>query len=72
VNNPQIIFADKPTANLDSASTENVLNLFKELNKKYHQTIVMVTHEPDDEKIVDRIIWLHDGTVKDCNKKGNK
>jgi putative ABC transport system ATP-binding protein len=69
VNNPKIIFADEPTANLDSASTNNVLDLFKELNKKYNQTIVMVTHEPGDEKIVDRVIWLADGVVEDCDKK---
>lgn len=69
VNNPAILFADEPTANLDSSATKNVLDIFKELNKEYNQTIVMVTHEPDDSKIVDRVIWLEDGVVKDCDKK---
>ncbi|MCK5661651.1 MAG: ATP-binding cassette domain-containing protein, partial [Methanosarcinales archaeon] len=69
VNNPMILFADEPTANLDSSATKNVLDIFKELNKEYNQTIVMVTHEPDDSKIVDRVIWLEDGVVKDCDKK---
>lgn len=72
VNNPKILFADEPTANLDSASTKNVLDLFKELNEKYEQTIIMVTHEPEDYKIVNRVIWLEDGVVTDCDKYGGK
>jgi len=45
VNKPKILFADEPTANLDSTSSIQILELFQELNKKYGQTIVMVTHE---------------------------
>ncbi len=65
INNPIILFADEPTANLDSASSAVILELFKELNKEIHQTIVMVTHEPDDKKYVDRVIWLKDGAIQD-------
>jgi len=65
VNDPEIIFADEPTANLDSSSSENVLSIFKELNKKYNQTIVMVSHEPEHEKIVNRVIWVKDGVLGD-------
>jgi len=65
VNDPEIIFADEPTANLDSSSSENVLSIFKELNKKYNQTIVMVSHEPEHEKIVNRVIWVKDGVLVD-------
>ncbi len=64
VNNPMILFADEPTANLDSESSLAVLKLFRELNKKIGQTIVMVTHELDDKKYVDRVIWLKDGVIE--------
>jgi len=64
VNNPEILFADEPTANLDSKSTKNVIDLFLDLNKKYNQTIIMVTHEPEQRKIVDRVIEIEDGRNK--------
>jgi len=63
INNPKILFADEPTASLDAASSRIVLELFRRLNKDLKQTIVMVTHEPEDEKYVDRVIWLKDGLV---------
>ncbi len=63
INEPTILFADEPTANLDSESSETVLKLFKKLNKEIGQTIIMVTHEPDDKKYVDRVIWLKDGAI---------
>lgn len=59
---PKIIFADEPTANLDSESGQIVMKLFQELNKK-GQTIVMVTHELEYGKLADRIIELSDGQV---------
>ncbi len=68
VNNPMILFADEPTANLDSESSLVVLKLFRQLNKEIGQTIIMVTHEPDDEKYVDRVIWLKDGVIKDTRE----
>ncbi len=64
VNDPVILFADEPTANLDSESSLTVLKLFRELNKTIGQTIIMVTHEPDDRKYVDRVIWLKDGVIE--------
>ncbi len=63
VNEPALLLADEPTANLDTKSSEQVINLLKELNKS-GQTIVMVTHEPELGKRADRIIWLRDGMVK--------
>jgi putative ABC transport system ATP-binding protein len=63
INRPKILFADEPTASLDIASAKIVLELFKKLNKEMGQTIVMVTHEPEDEKHVNRVIWLKDGLV---------
>lgn len=65
VNNPTILFADEPTANLDSESSMAILELFRELNKDIGQTIIMVTHEPDDKKFVDRVIWLKDGVIQE-------
>ncbi|MCK4918330.1 MAG: ABC transporter ATP-binding protein [Candidatus Pacebacteria bacterium] len=65
VNNPIILFADEPTANLDSESSKIILELFKKLNKELKQTIIMVTHEPDDKKYVDRVIWLKDGEIQE-------
>jgi len=63
INQPKILFADEPTASLDIASARVILELFKKLNKEMGQTIVMVTHEPEDEKYVNRVIWLGDGLV---------
>ena len=64
INGPSILFADEPTASLDATSAEVILELFNRLNKDLGQTIVMVTHEPEDEKYVDRVIWLKDGLVE--------
>lgn len=65
INKPEILFADEPTANLDSSSTKQVLELFKELNNDTDLTILMVTHEPDDMNYVSRVIWLKDGEIAD-------
>jgi len=65
INRPKILFADEPTASLDAASARVVLELFRRLNKDLKQTIVMVTHEPEDEGYVDRVIWLKDGCIWD-------
>jgi putative ABC transport system ATP-binding protein len=61
VNSPKILFADEPCANLDTESSEQILELFKKLNREMKQTIVMVTHEEWHKKYVDRIIYLKDG-----------
>ena len=63
VHEPKIIFADEPTANLDTLSSTNVMNIFKKLNEEKGITIVMVTHEEEYTKIVDRIIKLEDGKI---------
>jgi len=72
VNKPQILFADEPTANLDSEAAEVVLTIMRELVDKYGQTIIMVTHEPDDEKYVDRVVWLKDGKLQSKKKAVRK
>jgi putative ABC transport system ATP-binding protein len=63
INSPKILFADEPTANLDSTSAQVVLELFQRLNKEFGQTIVMVTHEHDDVRFVDRVISMKDGVL---------
>ena len=69
INRPKILFADEPTASLDMASARVILELFKKLNQELAQTIVMVTHEPEDEKYVDRVIWLKDGFIDEEGKR---
>ncbi len=60
---PKILFADEPCANLDTHTSEQVLEVLKTLNKKFGQTIVMVTHEPWHTKYVSSIIKLKDGLI---------
>jgi len=61
-HNPSIIFADEPTANLDTESSKVVLDIFLKLNNE-GQTIIMVTHEPEYAKLADRIIEISDGKI---------
>jgi putative ABC transport system ATP-binding protein len=61
-NNPRIILADEPTGNLDSKSGEEVMKIFKDLNKK-GKTIVIVTHNENVAKFAERIILLKDGKI---------
>ena len=63
INKPDILFADEPTTNLDSASSKQVIELFQKLNKETDLTILMVTHEPDNIKYVSKVIWLRDGEL---------
>jgi putative ABC transport system ATP-binding protein len=63
-HNPKILFADEPTANLDSTSSEAVMSIFKGLHNA-GQTIVMVTHEPEYTVFCDRVITLADGEIVD-------
>ncbi|MTI65250.1 MAG: ABC transporter ATP-binding protein [Firmicutes bacterium] len=60
---PSIIFADEPTGNLDSKISSEVLDLLRISIKKYHQTLVMITHDEEVAKTADRIVTLEDGKI---------
>lgn len=62
---PKIIFADEPTAALDSSSGHAVVSLLRQLAKENHRTVVMVTHDPRIQDIADRITYLEDGMIQD-------
>ena len=59
---PKILYADEPTANLDTSTSDQVLDIFKELHKN-GQTIIMVTHELEYARLADRVITLTDGSI---------
>lgn len=60
---PAIILADEPTGNLDSKNSDEVISMLKECSKKYHQTILLITHEPKVAMQGDRILKVEDGKV---------
>ena len=63
INRPAIILADEPTGNLDTENSEIVLEMFRELNEKYNQTIIMITHNPEAAAVCSRTIRMRDGHV---------
>ncbi len=63
VNQPGVILADEPTGNLDSRSSKEIMQIFRDLNQSKGITIVLVTHEPDIAAWADRIIVFHDGKI---------
>lgn len=63
INNPAIILADEPTGNLDSKNSKEILDLLIKANKKYNQTIIIVTHNMDIVKKADRILKIEDGKL---------
>lgn len=63
INDPDIIFGDEPTGNLDSKNAQLVFDIFRELKEKYNQTIMVVTHDMNLAAQTDRTIRLHDGEV---------
>ena len=62
VNRPLILLADEPTGALDTRTTQEVMNIFRELNAS-GITVVMVTHEPEVARLTQRIVWFRDGQV---------
>jgi putative ABC transport system ATP-binding protein len=65
VSRPEIVFADEPTGNLDSRASHEVLEFLRMSVDRFHQTIVMVTHDPMAAAYTDRVVFLADGKVVD-------
>jgi putative ABC transport system ATP-binding protein len=66
-NKPAIVLADEPTGSLDTKNSEIVLNMFRELNRRFKQTIILVTHNPELVTYTDRLIEMRDGVVVSDN-----
>ena len=60
---PSIILADEPTGNLDSKTSDDVIGLLKMTSKEFHQTIVMITHNPEIAQMADRVVRIEDGHI---------
>lgn len=63
ITNPEIMFADEPTGNLDSQTGAEIMNLLQEINQKSGRTIIMVTHSPEAAKYSSRVITVKDGII---------
>ena len=63
ITHPAIILADEPTGNLDSKSSDEIVELLRQTNKEYKQTIIMITHNMEIAKMADRIIEIEDGHI---------
>ena len=63
ITRPAVVFADEPTGNLDSKTTREVMEMIRKFARTFHQTIVLVSHDPDMTKYADRIVTLLDGEI---------
>ncbi|MBI4460735.1 MAG: ABC transporter ATP-binding protein [Acidobacteria bacterium] len=63
VNHPKLLLADEPTGNLDTANSELVLNMLLDLNHRFGQTILLITHNPEVATFTDRIVNMRDGHI---------
>lgn len=64
INNPEVVFADEPTGNLDSHTGAEIMSLLQRINKERGQTIIMVTHSPEAAKSSNRVITVSDGLLE--------
>lgn len=71
VKNPKIIFADEPTGNLDSKTTQDVINFILKLSKSGDITIILVTHDPSLAKYASKVVELKDGKIIDLKINSN-
>lgn len=69
INHPAIVLADEPTGNLDSRSSDEIVELLRVSNQKYRQTIVMITHNLEIAKTADRVLTMEDGRLREGAKR---
>lgn len=72
INNPEIIFADEPTGNLDSKSGKIIMEIIQKLNEEEGKTIILITHETYTAEHAERIIKIHDGEIVSDEKVLNR
>ena len=72
VNDPDILLADEPTGALDYHTSKDILQLIEDVNKKYGNTIIIVTHNDAIKDMADRVIYLHDGRIRENIKNTHK
>jgi putative ABC transport system ATP-binding protein len=63
INKPAILLADEPTGNLDTENSQLVLKMLQELNRKFNQTVIMITHNPEAAAVANRLIYMRDGKI---------
>lgn len=64
VANPEVVFADEPTGNLDSKTAKEIMGIIKQIAEERNQTIVMVTHDTEIAKFANKVIHIHDGHIE--------
>ena len=72
IKNPDILLCDEPTGALDYKTSKEILKLIEEVNKKYGNTIIMVTHNDAIKNMADKVITLRDGRIRKCYMNENK
>lgn len=70
INQPSLVLADEPTGNLDSKNSDEIIRLLKEANEKYHQTIIIITHDNNIARLANRVITIKDGKIISDLKRG--
>ncbi|MEG2188528.1 MAG: ATP-binding cassette domain-containing protein, partial [Christensenella sp.] len=68
ITQPEILFADEPTGNLDSATAEQIMDLLRTIVKEQGATLLMVTHDMEKAKYADRIVHIADGEIVEIEK----
>jgi putative ABC transport system ATP-binding protein len=63
MNSPAVVLADEPTGNLDSKNSQEIITLLKESNKKYNQTLILITHDENIALQANRILSIEDGKI---------
>jgi len=69
ITHPAVVFADEPTGNLDTKTTAEIMDMMRNFARSYHETIILVTHDPEMAEYADRIITLIDGEIVEDRKK---